>query len=58
MQVRLLVGALKCVGTGEMTVTDGMSLSLSLSPCRVYSYEFDKKAPLGLSMDLFQLNGS
>lgn len=33
MQVRLLVGALKCVGTGELSVADGTFLS----PCREFT---------------------
>ena len=30
LQVRLIVAVLKCVGTGELTVLDGIFLSLSL----------------------------
>jgi len=36
VQVRLIVGALKCVGTGELTVSDGMSLSLSLQSLQLW----------------------
>ena len=54
MQVRLIVAVLKCVGTGELTVLDGIFLSLSLVRV-IYSNGFKNIEQKGLLYDLLSV---
>lgn len=58
VQVRLIVAVLKCVGTGELTVVDGIFLSLSLSLVKSYTVMVSKILNKGFFYDLLQSNGS